>query len=96
MRVIGSRSECCEGLQSVLRLAQVSVIWLLPEEMVLELGSEGLARWKLLRQGGGRNMLGSSEFKEPKGQIGWNVDSDRWDLGNQLRGYQGSEDAGIC
>lgn len=44
MRVIGSRSECCEGLQSVLRLAQVSVIWLLPEEMVLELGSEGLAR----------------------------------------------------
>lgn len=27
----------------VLRLAQVSVTWLFPEEMVLELGSEGLA-----------------------------------------------------
>lgn len=44
MCVIGNCSECCEGLQSVLRLAQVSVIRLLPEEMVLELGSEGFAR----------------------------------------------------
>ena len=44
MCTIGNCSECCEGLQGVLRLGQVAVILLFPEEMVFELGSEGLAR----------------------------------------------------
>lgn len=44
MYAIGSCSESCEGLRSVLRLGQVAVIWLFPEEVVFELGSEELAR----------------------------------------------------
>lgn len=67
--------------------------------MAVDLGNlsfRGLARWKGF--GGrdcGEQLQELSEFKELKGQCGWNTDSNGRDLGNQWSACR-AEDAGPC